>query len=398
MTLAILSVLTLSGASTVSAAGPDSINLGSAANFTILSKSGISTTGVTRITGDIGVSPITATAITGFGLSVSTDTTYATTPLVTGKVFAASYAAPTPSTLGTAISDMETAYTNGAGRSNPTATELGAGNIGGLTVAPGLYKWGTAVIIPSNVTLSGGSNDVWIFQIAQTLTLSSGTKVILSGGAQAKNVFWIVGGQVTMGSVSEISGNIISKTAIVLNTGAKLTGRALAHTAVTLDANTVTGLSSGSTVSVPTPVSTPAPVTTTNSAPAQTQTQTSSQTNTTSSSNNNGGSVSNGANSNFNSSVTNSSMKSSNALGQSVKVIARNLSVGHRGADVQALQAFLSSQDRGPAANALAKAGATSYFGPLTRAALAEFQAQVGIEPALGNFGPITRSHFSSKF
>jgi len=134
---------------------------------------------------------------------------------------------------------MQTAYTDAAGRTLPNFTELGAGNIGGLTLRPGLYKWSSAVTIPTNVTLSGGENDVWIFQIAQTLGISSGKQVILSGGAKAKNIFWQVAGVTTLGTTSRFNGNILSQTAIVLQTGARLNGRALAQTAVTLDANTV---------------------------------------------------------------------------------------------------------------------------------------------------------------
>ena len=154
-------------------------------------------------------------------------------------VYAADYAVPTPANMTTAISDMEIAYTNAAGRTLPTATELGAGNIGGMTLAPGLYKWGTGVTIPTDVTLSGGANDVWIFQIAETLDISSATSVILSGGAQAKNIFWQVAGEVTLGTTSVFNGNILCQTAIVLNTGATLNGRALAQTAVTLNANAI---------------------------------------------------------------------------------------------------------------------------------------------------------------
>ena len=115
----------------------------------ILAKSGISTTGATDITGNIGVSPITATAITGFGLVMDSSGMFSTSSLVDGKVYAPDYAAPTPVTMTTAISDMETAYTDAAGRTLPDATELGAGNIGGLTITPGTYKWGTGVIIPA---------------------------------------------------------------------------------------------------------------------------------------------------------------------------------------------------------------------------------------------------------
>jgi hypothetical protein len=165
---------------------------------------------------------------------------FATSSIVTGKIYAADYASPTPTKMTTAVSDMEIAYTDAAGRTNPAATELGAGNIDGMTLAPGLYKWGTGITIPIGVTLSGGANDVWIFQIAQDLTVGNAAIVTLSGGAQAKNVFWQVAGETTLGTTSQFKGNILCQTAIVLNTGATLNGRALAQTAVTLDANSVT--------------------------------------------------------------------------------------------------------------------------------------------------------------
>jgi hypothetical protein len=109
-----------------------------------------------------------------------------------------------------------------------------------MTLAPGLYKWGTGVSIPIGVTLNGGANDVWIFQIAQDLTVSNGAIVTLSGGAQAKNVFWQVAGQTTLGTTSQFKGIILSQTLIGFNTGSTLLGRALAQTAVTLDATTIT--------------------------------------------------------------------------------------------------------------------------------------------------------------
>ncbi len=216
------------------------VNLGSAGNFVILTKSGISTTGTTTIVGDIGVSPIAATAITGFGLVLDSTNRFATSSLVTGNVYAADYASPTPSVLTTAISDMQTAYTNAAGRTLPDATELGAGIIGGMIFTPGLYKWSSAVTIPTDLTISGNPTDVWIFQIAGTLSIASGKRVLLSGGALAQNIFWQVAGQTTLGTYSVFNGNILDATAIVFNTGATLNGRALAQTAVTLDANTVT--------------------------------------------------------------------------------------------------------------------------------------------------------------
>ena len=247
----ILSILLLTPV--IYAAGPAAVNLGSAGSFAILSKSGISTTGTTSITGDIGVSPVAATYITGFGLTLDPSTQFATSPLVTGKIYAADYSIPTPAKMTTAIGDMQTAYTDAAGRTNPTATELGAGNIGGMTLAPGLYKWGTGVTIPTSVTLSGGPNDVWIFQVAQTLTVGNGVSIILSGGAQPQNVFWVVGGQATLGTTSNFQGIILSQTAIVVNTGAQVNGRLLAQTAVTLNADAVTApTGSGSATTAPT--------------------------------------------------------------------------------------------------------------------------------------------------
>jgi len=218
------------------------VDLGSAGNFAILAKSGITTTGTTSITGDIGVSPITYAAITGFALTpVVPDgsNTFSTSSLVTGKVYAADYTEPTPTNLGMAVLDMQAAYTDAAGRTLPDFTELGAGNIGGLTLVPGLYKWSSCVTIPTDVTLSGGPDDVWIFQIAGTLDISSATKVILSGGAQAKNIFWAVADVVAFGTTSEFNGNILAKTNITMTNGATLNGRALAQTAVTLIANAI---------------------------------------------------------------------------------------------------------------------------------------------------------------
>ncbi|WP_299516329.1 ice-binding family protein [Mucilaginibacter sp.] len=223
------------------AIGPVLPGLGAAGNFTILTESGISTTGVTSITGDIGVSPITSTAITGFGLIMDTNGQTSHTPIVSGKVYAADYAVPTPGNMTTAVSNMETAYTNSNNLVTPAPVNgLGAGDISGLTLPPGLYKWGTGVLITNaGVTLSGGANDTWVFQIAQDLTVNNSAIIHLIGGAQAKNIYWVVAGQATLGTNVDFSGNILSKNLISLNTGAKVTGRLLAQKAVTLNASTV---------------------------------------------------------------------------------------------------------------------------------------------------------------
>jgi hypothetical protein len=239
MVLAVLAVATIT-TDVAHAAGPAQVDLGTAGNFRILAKSGISTTGTTSVTGDIGVSPIDSTAITGFGLIMDSSGTFSTSALVTGRVYAADYSPPTPTMMTTAVSDMENAYTDAAGRTNPDFTELGAGDITSMTLVPGLYKWGTGVSIgAAGVTLSGGASDVWIFQIAQDLTVGNGAIVTLSGGAQATNIFWQVAGQVTLGTTSQFKGIILCLTSIAMNTGANLDGRALAQTAVTLDATVV---------------------------------------------------------------------------------------------------------------------------------------------------------------
>ncbi len=225
---------------TTSPTGPSAVNLGTAGTYVILAKTGVSTTGTTAIVGDVGLSPAAATFITGFSLIADPSNVFSTSAIVTGQVRAANYATPTPANLTTAVLDMQTAFTDAAGRSLPDFTELGAGNISGMTLSPGLYKWGTGVTIPIGVTLNGGANDVWIFQIAQNLTVANGAMITLAGGAQARNVFWQVAGQVTLGTTSAFKGIILSQTLISFNTGATITGRALAQSAVTLNATAVT--------------------------------------------------------------------------------------------------------------------------------------------------------------
>jgi hypothetical protein len=238
----LLMALAVSALLPAATAGQAPVNLGTAGNFTILAKTGISTVPASAITGDIGVSPIDSTAITGFSLILDSTTQFSTSPQVTGKVYAPDYASPTPVKLTTAIGDMETAFTDAAGRTLPDFTELGAGNIGGLTLSPGLYKWGTDVTIPTDVTLAGGPNDVWILQIAGNLNIAGAKSVALSGGAQAGNIFWQVAGGVgvDLGTTSHFEGIILAVKGINLQTGASIHGRLLAQTAVTLDANAVT--------------------------------------------------------------------------------------------------------------------------------------------------------------
>ena len=147
----------------VFAAGPLPVNFSSAGNFAILSKSGISTTGANFSGWQYRSEPGFFDFHHWFWLKLPMGSAFATSPIVVGNVYAPDYASPTPANITASISDIQTAYTDAMGRTNPTATELGAGNIGGMTLTPGLYKWSTGVTIPSDLTLSGGTNDVWIF-------------------------------------------------------------------------------------------------------------------------------------------------------------------------------------------------------------------------------------------
>jgi hypothetical protein len=214
------------------------VNLGTAGTYAILAKSGISTVPASAITGNLGVSPAAGTYITGFSLIADATNAFSTSTQVTGKVYAADHTAPTPSNLTTAIGDMQLAFTDAAGRA-PDVTELGAGNIGGMILTPGVYKWATGVSIATDVTLTGRASDVWIFQIAQDLTMSSAVKVLLAGGATPKNVFWQVAGLVDLGTTAHCEGVVLTQAAVTLRTGASINGRLLAQTAVTIDSSTV---------------------------------------------------------------------------------------------------------------------------------------------------------------
>jgi uncharacterized repeat protein (TIGR02543 family) len=221
--------------------GPGAVNLGTAANFAAIGKAGISTTGVTLITGDIGVSPIDQTALTGFSQTMDVSNTFSTSVYVVGNIYASDYAVPTPAYLTTAVADMETAFTTANGLTTDVIVDLGAGDISGMTLAPGLYKYNTGLLITgAGVTLAGGPNDTWVFQISGDLTVMSGAIVTLSGGALAKNIFWVTATQAVLGTTVDFKGNILSQTLISLDNGASVLGRLLAQTGVTLIGSTVT--------------------------------------------------------------------------------------------------------------------------------------------------------------
>nr|AAZ76249.1 IBP-10 [Navicula glaciei] len=139
----------------------------------------------------------------------------------------------------TAISDMSTAFTDAAGRSDPDFLELGAGSIEGETLVAGLYKWGTDVSFTSSLVFDGSATDVWILQVAKDFIVGNGAQMYLTGTAKAENIFIQVSGAVNIGTTAHVEGNILSATAIALQTGSSLNGKALSQTAITLDSVTI---------------------------------------------------------------------------------------------------------------------------------------------------------------
>jgi hypothetical protein len=218
-------------------------------NFVILTQTGITNTGshTSAITGNIGASPIAASAMDNVFCSEITGTIYGVDAAYVGSgavtCFAGNPPAANKTLVDNAVLDMGTAYNEAAGRTLPDFTELGAGDISGMTLTPGLYKWSSGLSVNADVTLAGGANDVWIFQIAQDLIVANGIKINLASGVQAKNIFWQVGGLtgVAIGTTAHIEGTILAQKAITLATGSVVSGgRLLAQTAVTLNATTVT--------------------------------------------------------------------------------------------------------------------------------------------------------------
>lgn len=216
--------------------GPAPVIMGTAANFRILAQSAITDVPASVVTGQVGLSPASGTFI---GLTCA-EVTGGATP-----IHSADAAGPLGCTVFTdnpaltnAITDKGLAYANANSRA-PDYTELGAGNIGGLNLAPATYKWGTGVLIPSNLTLTGGANDVWIFQIAQGLTVSPGVQIILAGGALPQNIYWATFAAASLDTTSKFKGTILSQTSITMKTGATINGNLLAGTAIALDQNTV---------------------------------------------------------------------------------------------------------------------------------------------------------------
>jgi hypothetical protein len=258
-------VLALEAACNAVTFATEAADLGTAGDYVILTKSGISAVPDSVITGDIGVSPIAATALTGFSLTMDAGGEFSTStqlqsPL--GKAYAATYHPPIPAVLSTAVSNMETAYTDAAGRLNPDdeRINLGGGVLGGVfgggkmdgkgethPLTPGVYTFGSSVSIEQDITFEGTNKDnnqdpdVFIIQISGDLIQAANTKVLLTGGALAENIFWQVAEVVQVGVGAEMQGILLGFALVEFKTGSSLvTGRVLSQKACTLDQATIT--------------------------------------------------------------------------------------------------------------------------------------------------------------
>jgi hypothetical protein len=233
----VLSVILMVNAVAFSQQAALPVNLGLTGGFAILSYAGITNTGPTIITGNVGVSPLTGSSMTGFGISNVVGTIYGVD--ATGPTGSVAF----PSMLTQAMIDLTTAFNDAKGRTvNPIAV---SGNIGGQTLYPGLYKSiGALEITSGDLTLDaqGDGNAVWIFQIASDFNMTTGRQVFLINGSKASNIFWQVGSAATFGTNCVMKGTIMAYTKITFATGASLEGRALALTeAVTLESNVIGG-------------------------------------------------------------------------------------------------------------------------------------------------------------
>ena len=236
------------------------VGLGTAGSFAVLAGTTVTNTGPSVIRGDLGVSP--GTAVTGFPPGTVSN----------GTIHRADGVAED------AQADLTTAYNDAAGRS-PTAgvpAFIGAGQ----TLDPGVYKASSSLDVGGALTLDahGDPDAVFIFQAPSTLVTDSASRVILTDGAQACNVFWQVGSSATLGTHSAFDGSILALTSISVDTGDTIVGRALARNgAVTLDDDTITSPSCARTP--PTPTATPTSTTSaTPTRPAPTPTSTTSVT------------------------------------------------------------------------------------------------------------------------
>lgn len=220
--------------------GPQApVSLGTAGSYVILAEGGITSVQPSVVTGNLGCSPAAASSITGFTLANDPTNTFSTSMQVSGRIYAADYAAPTPGILMMAILDMERAF-NTAAALTPDRTELGGGDIGGMTLVPGVYRWSNGVTIALDVTLAGTATDFWVFQIAGNVDVTANRKVILTGGALAKHVFWQIESSMTVGAEAHLEGVVLIGGSVTLGSGAAVDGILLAQSQVTINLGRIT--------------------------------------------------------------------------------------------------------------------------------------------------------------
>jgi hypothetical protein len=246
LNLLLLSVAALANAANGANTEP-AVELGRAEEFVILAKTGISTVPASSISGNIGVSPIDATAITGFNLKMDSGGEFSTAKQIVGRAYAADYAAPIPTELTDAVSDMETAYANAAERPNEDDERINIGkddikgDLSGMSLTPGVYTFGVDISFSEDISFDGGPDDVFIIQTTGNLLQAEGTQVILENdGVQAKNIFWQVGGEVKVGAGSILKGVLLVKTNALFMAGSSLDGRVFAQTACDLRKASIT--------------------------------------------------------------------------------------------------------------------------------------------------------------
>jgi hypothetical protein len=225
------------------------IDIGTAGDYVILTKSGIATAPTSAITGDIGVSPIAFTAMTGFSFIAAGSTLeYSVSAQLTGHAFAANSGGTVPAKLSVAVSAMEAAYTDAAGRVSPgeVRIDLGGGILGGAfggenaPLTAGIYKFTTGISISTDIYFNGSATDIFIIQITANLIQAANKKVVLTGGALAKNIFWQVAGYVEVGAGAHLEGILLVATHVNFLGGSSLNGRVLAQTACNLQMATIT--------------------------------------------------------------------------------------------------------------------------------------------------------------
>jgi hypothetical protein len=217
---------------------PGPVNLGNSERFAIIAKAGVTNVKDSIIKGNIGVSPIAQTSLTGFNLVQDVSGMWATSTQVIGNIYSADDISPTPSELTTTVLDMQTAYVDASGRPADYVEHL-TGNLGGATLTPGVYKFGTSVNILNDCTISGDESDQWIFQIDGNLDIATSKSIILAGGAKAENIVWVVSGAVTVSVSAHFEGIILGATAAHFRTHSSINGRVLVQTEVTLQMTTI---------------------------------------------------------------------------------------------------------------------------------------------------------------